>query len=253
MIEMMLKMAMLLHLFLSQFAIATFYLMDLPMTRTSAWFLMISLLAATMLACNLPLAEPPPPLAPPTAEPATSGAGVEDEEAGTAEAQPYDDVYAEATATPEPTAVPTEAGPTNTPLPTFTPILAPTATTRPNNQPPTAIPTEAGESEIDPSENAVVAGDPTPTLRPEFQPLALTFVQTWAFDEDDRNFSWATVTLTATGGDGNYTYFRDNKPQKNNQFGYRWRSCVDNLGTFRVDSADGQTVTVEFKDKSPCP
>lgn len=87
----------------------------------------------------------------------------------------------------------------------------------------------------------------------DFSPLALDYDQTWEIDGQDEDFAWATVILTATGGDESYTYFRDGNQQPTNRFSYRWRSCIKNQGEFQVNSGDGQSITVAYTDQSLCP
>ena len=89
---------------------------------------------------------------------------------------------------------------------------------------------------------------PTPTV----PSLQLEYSISWRLNENDTNFSFATVQLTATGGDEPYTFYRDGVPSSGPSFSYRWGSCVENPGSFRVDSADGQTLTVEYLETTPC-
>lgn len=202
------------------------------MTRSRTWILFFALLAGTMLACNIPLTTPdvlPAPVTPTLSyEPTDAASDV----TPTRTSRP--------TRTPVPTDDPNEVTETETPLPTFTPIsLAATVT------PP-------GEDDPAPDSDETTEPEETPTAESEFESLTLEFVQNWLLSPDDPGFALARVVLTATGGDGAYTFFRDDKPQPSREFEYRWRACVDNAGTFRVDSGDGQSVTVDFSEKSPC-
>lgn len=168
-----------------------------------AWFVL-------MLACNIPLADPPTPLVPPTR----------------AAEEPGD-------ATPLPAATATQAGaPTAdapTPGPTSTGSFQPAATATSRSTPDPDAPT------------------PTPAL------LQLSYRLTWTLDLTNQNFALATVELTATGGDGNYRFFRDDIPTGGANFVYRWGACRANPGSFRVESGDGQTARLNYYEQPPCP
>lgn len=177
----------------------------------------------TMLACNLPVVPAEEPPLPPTRIETTPTAVDSDSGDGlipTATLRSDSDVPAQPTATDTP-------DPTDDSLPTFTPIVQDTATPRV-----TVTPTSA-ETTI-PS-------------------LSFSYQLTWRLDPDDNQFAWADVTLTATGGDGDYTYFRDGNRTSGRQFEYRWGSCQDNPGNFRVESGDGQTFTIDYFETAPCP
>ncbi len=83
--------------------------------------------------------------------------------------------------------------------------------------------------------------------------LRLTYEIEWRVDPTDPGYALASVRLNATGGDGFYTFYRDETVTNSANFVYRWGSCKDNSGTFRVDSADGQTTIVEYFEQPPCP
>ena len=185
-----------------------------------------------MLACNLPLQPlPSSPIIPPTLGAPTEAPDLPD---------PVSiDLVPTATLRPEgpqPTPIttsePTIPLPTETPtplsepvLPTFTPVLAPTATPR-----------------------AAPVAPPTP----EGGPLDLGFTINWRIDPNDVTLSIAAVELIATGGDGNYTFFRDNVPTGSAVFEYYWGRCQDNPGSFRVDSGDAQSLTIEYFQTAAC-
>jgi len=165
-----------------------------------------------------------------------------------------------ATATVGPTATITStATPTSTtsPSPTSTasPTISPTATATP-----TATPslTPSSTPSLTPSATASITVTPTPsrtpTLPPSFDgPLRMTVEIVWEIDSNDPRLALANVTIAATGGDGNYTYYRDDIRQLSSRFIYVWRSCSVNPVTFRVDSGDGQTIRVERFEQAPCP
>jgi hypothetical protein len=90
-------------------------------------------------------------------------------------------------------------------------------------------------------------------LAADESPLRLTYEIEWNIDPTDPGYVLATVRLAATGGDGVYTFFRDETVTTSANFVYRWGSCKDNLGTFRVESADGQSTTVDYFEQPPCP
>lgn len=153
-------------------------------------------------------------------------------------------------ATPEPVetvpAAATEALPTVTSLPTELP--APTATPL---ERPTFVPTPTGETTL-----------PTPTLaatltRPpitgEFPPLTFVWQISWELVEDNPAMAIATITITAAGGDGEYTYYHDDILQEGPTFSYEWASCKPRPGSVRVDSGDGQTLREDYFERSPCP
>lgn len=181
--------------------------------RRFGWSVLVTGWLMVMLACNLPLSDAPPPLLPPT-RPAQ---------------QPTVDVAAP---TSPPAGAATLAVPTPavaTPGATATGSFAPAATATPRTTP-------------DP--NA-----PTPT----YAPLQLSYTLEWVLDTTNPNFALATVRLRAIGGDGNYTFYRDDIPTGGSDFVYRWGACRANPGSFRVESGDGQTARLNYFEQPPCP
>lgn len=193
---------------------------------------LIIVLALVALACNAPRAieqdEPPVPTdteTPSTQEP------TETPTLGIPETLPA----SLATETPEEE---TE------PLPTFTPIQQPTlaetkestATRIPPTRPPnTAVPAS------------------TATLEENVGPLEFSYYISWRFKENTNYLqSIATVTITAQGGGGEYTYYRDGFVVDGPVFEYEWASCRGNPGTFRVESADGQFKETTYFGEPPC-
>jgi len=137
---------------------------------------------------------------------------------------------------------------TEAPLPTFTPI-----------QPPTLAPTPKSSNTPIPKPTSSSNGSATRTPRESATPTAgggaLTFdyhVQ-WRFKDASAHDSIATVTISADGGGGGYQYFRDELPVEGPVFEYVWRSCSGNPGSFRVTSADGQSVVKNYFENPPCP
>ena len=184
-----------------------------------SWLGLLGMWWLVLMACNLPLSEPPAPLLPPTI-----GSPAQRQEIPSDLPQP--------TATPINLSITPEATSGGVPIvtPSVTPISVLTST-------PLVTPV------------AIVTADATDALLP----LTLTYIIRWRLDETDKRFAWAAVTLMPQGGDGNYTLYRDGKPTKGAIFEYRWGSCKDNPGTFRVESGDGQSSEINYFEKAPCP
>ena len=127
--------------------------------------------------------------------------------------------------------------PLATAISTQNPPLVQTA--QPNNFAPTVTP------RLKPNNTVVL---PTATI----VPLTLEYKISWRLNSNDPKFSFATVQLSATGGEPPYTFYRDEAPTGGPSFSYRWGSCVVNPGSFRVDSADGQSVRIEYFEQTPC-
>ncbi|MGB1250060.1 MAG: hypothetical protein ACPG8W_05460 [Candidatus Promineifilaceae bacterium] len=186
--------------------------------RKRGWMILLLVWAGVLLACNLPLSPRAQPLVPPTL-PAESAEVPVDEEAG-------ETGSAENTNTPSPTTtLLPQSGSSNS----GTIELAPTVTPR------------------------ATPGGPDSATEGEDRPLALEYEITWELNEENTAYAFATVNLSATGGDGEYSYFRDDRSTSGSQFVYRWGSCKANPGSFRVDSGDGQSVRVKYFEEAPCP
>lgn len=206
------------------------------------WLWLGLLLAATALACNVPLNDlttvPPPP---------TAGATIV-----------VPDPPAVSPSAPSPTAAATAE-----PLPTFTPIsLAPTATPRgtpaatATSAPDTVAPTATlrpGTGNPPPAATATPTPTATATEAPSTGPLALSYDISWRLAQDGTGNAIATVLLRASGGNGDYRYFHDDQEVDGPVFEYRWAACRGNPGSFRVDSADGQSFRVNYYENPPCP
>lgn len=187
-------------------------------SKRIGWLLLLLTWAGVVLACNLPLAPRAQPLTPPTlppesAEVGSNSSGVEN---NVGETNPVPNATA--------TLLPTSSESTDDSL-----QLAPTVTPRAT---PGGTDGNAGGAD---------------------GPLELTYEVAWELNSADTAFALATVTLNATGGDGEYTFFRDDIPTGGSQFVYRWGSCKANPGSFRVDSGDGQSVKLDYYEESPCP
>ena len=140
-----------------------------------------------------------------------------------------------ATSPPEATAV------SGTPLPTFTPIQQPTLAN-------TVTPTETA------TPRPTTATGPNPTATSGSSgPLTVEYNVSWVLDPADPFKAIATVTLTASGGNGVYTYYHDEQPVSGPVFSYDWGACRGNPGSFRVDSGDGQSVKIDYFENPPCP
>jgi hypothetical protein len=84
-------------------------------------------------------------------------------------------------------------------------------------------------------------------------PLSLSYALIWTIDPNDPAEAIASVVLTASGGGGEYRFYRDEQPVDGPEFTYRWAACRANPGSFRVDSADGQSVRIDYYETPPCP
>ena len=215
------------------------------MRRLSLWGIVLWM--GLVLACNAPFTEvtvPPAPTdstdsetatpetpddpEPATAEPTAEESDAEGSQDGEDESEPE-----------QPTAAPET---TNTPRPTFTPIQQPTLASTPTVPPTqTPRPTSSGSS---------ATSTPVPGSS---GPLTLEYNVSWALDPADPFKAIATVTLTASGGNGVYTYYHDEQPIDGPMFTYEWGACRGNPGSFRVDSGDGQSVKIDYFENPPCP
>ena len=140
---------------------------------------------------------------------------------------------------------PTVSKPIETPDPTATreepPTLAPTHTSTPSRTPrPTA--TTGTAPTTTPSATAGSNG-----------PLSFTYQISWRLKDEKASQAIATVTMLATGGGGEYVYFRDDLQVDGPVFEYEWSTCRGNPGSLRVDSADGQSVRTDYYENPPCP
>jgi hypothetical protein len=147
---------------------------------------------------------------------------------------------------------------TRTPTPTVTTTVTrtPTAT---GTATPTGTPTTTRTTTPTPSPTASPTGTLMPTVRatrPEvtrtYAPLTFSVSIQWRLDPASDLHAIADVVVSAQGGDGNYTYYRDDILQPGTTFSYFWRRCANNPVSFRVDSCDGQSVRVERAEFSPC-
>jgi hypothetical protein len=155
-------------------------------------------------------------------------------------------VPAETTAGAAPTvsATPGES----TPLPTFTriqPTLAPTVTAKASSTV-QATPTMATTPTDGPAASPTVTGSPD-------TPLSFTYTINWRLDAANPMVALASVVISAQGGGGGYLYFRDDLPVAGPAFEYAWAACTANPGSLRVDSANGQSVRVDYFEQAPCP
>lgn len=153
-------------------------------------------------------------------------------------------------ATSTPAASPTSAEPPATttavvPLPTFTPRLQPTTSaTSPGNNNNNQNNNSGGVATI------VPLG--TGTAPAASGPLNFTYYVSWQADPADASVMIGTLTITASGGDGNYQYFRDEVSLPGPVIQYRWGKCAGNPGSLRVTSGDGQTLKIDYYENVPC-
>lgn len=190
------------------------------MTRkTLAFILMIFLFVS--LACNAPLSllDARPTLPPPP----TAGVIIGTTIPTTNNNEPV----------PTATLVNGNNGGSQSALPTFTP--------RPNNTGNNSAPAATVSAET---------ATPTPAVNTG-GPLNFNYTVSWRLDTNSGE-AIATVTIAPSGGDGNYSYFRDELPVNGPIFEYRWATCTGNPGSFRVTSGDGQSKKVDYFEQSPC-
>lgn len=163
-----------------------------------------------------------------------------------------------ATATASPTTTATVASPDT---PTSTSTAAPPATASatlasiaPTPQPPdtpTFTPTVAPAFTVTPEPPDTPTW--TPTASPTtFAPLTMGVDITWRLDPADSNEAIASVLISASGGNGAYTYYRDGIAQPGPTFEYRWRTCTANPVSFRVTSG-AESVETSRYEIPPCP
>lgn len=197
---------------------------------------LIGLLGLLALACNAPIggnetASPPPPTSSPVETPPTTATDpTPTAETPTSETDP--------TTQTDPTTAPTE---TATSLPTFTPIQSTVPPEATATQ--TAVPTEA------------VTATPraTATSKANAGPLTFTYSISWQVVSGNPGVAIASVSIVATGGGGDYQYFRDDLPVDGPNFQYEWATCRANPGSLRVTSADGQSMKIDYFEQPPCP
>jgi hypothetical protein len=199
---------------------------------------MVVILALSALACNFqsdePTEEAPPPTSTTAITRAIQGKDVADEPVLTPSAT---------LSAPEtlPANVTTESiAPTSTVAPTFTPIQAPTlAVTRT----PTATPTRRpGATSTRVQSTSTSTG-----------PLAFEYSVSWRFKDANATKAIATVTIMATGGGGDYRYYRDVEQEVEATFEYEWATCRPNPISFMVTSASGESVKEDISFNPPCP
>lgn len=196
------------------------------------WLILMAVVAVVGLACNLPLdiSNPAPP--PPTRPPVTVVPGAT--------------LPAVTPILTSPLLPAITDEPDITPLPTFTPIqpvLAATITPRGSDAPaPTVTSRPVG---LSPTPET-----PTPEPPASRGLLTLNYNLQWRVEAGK---AIARVTLTASGGAPPYVYYHDDLAVAGPQFEYTWTTCNPNPGSFRVDSADGQTTRVNYYETPPCP
>ena len=106
-----------------------------------------------------------------------------------------------------------------------------------------------------PGQATPASGTPSPAATAESAagPLDFSYGVEWRLDPQDDNNAIASVTIYASGGGGNYTYYQDDSLRPGSQFEFEWRACKPYPGSFRVTSNDGQSVKKDVWEKAPCP
>jgi tRNA A-37 threonylcarbamoyl transferase component Bud32/ferric-dicitrate binding protein FerR (iron transport regulator) len=175
----------------------------------------------------------------------------------TATATPTDTPTATPTPTPTSTATAT-ATPTSTATPTDTPTAMPTSTPTdtpiPTDTPvPTATPTNTHAPTPTPRPTHTPTATATPTVTPTYAPLG-TFYWDYHSSEVGDGQKWQTyIYFHITGGDGNYTFFRDEELITGPEYTLIWGCGYDAMGKFVVISGDGQRTEKDFWfQKVPC-
>jgi cytoskeletal protein RodZ len=199
---------------------------------------LVILLMALALACNAPVGSNETPSPPPTN---TSASTPESDETS----QPPTETP---TAALEETA---EATPTsNTPptsLPTFTPIQSTVSATVSPSETPFPLETTV------PTQTSIPTANASPTKAADTGPLNFTFSINWEVNSSNSAEAIATVSIVATGGGGDYQYFRDDLSVDGPVIRYTWSTCRANPGSLRVTSADGQSLKIDYFEQPPCP
>lgn len=194
--------------------------------------LMVFLLMGAALACNAP-----------TREDATTP--VEESETPERETPapegPEEETTAVSPATVGPRITATEAVTAEeTTLPTFTPIdVAPTLKVTPTSS---RTPIPRATNTLRPQSTNQATDTPDGLAGP----LTFDYNITWQLKDPVSMIATATVTIRARGGGGGYRYFRDQIEVDGPVFTYEWTTCSGNPGSLRVDSADGQSLKVDY-------
>lgn len=136
----------------------------------------------------------------------------------------------------------TENAGTPPPLATFTPI----------GGSPLATLTLASGTLTIPTPNSLLTPSPNPSGTAESSNLSFTYTIQRTTNRDSNGNLTAQVTISASGGTGEYRYYHDDLLQSGPSFSYKWQACHDNPGSLRVDSG-GQSVRINYYEKSPCP
>jgi len=91
---------------------------------------------------------------------------------------------------------------------------------------------------------------PTATPQPkpaQAAPLAVNYIiESAGPDPADPNQWSADVLITASGGDGNYTYYHDGLPLTNPRVTVVYRACRNKPGSFWVDDGTGARAALDY-------
>jgi len=154
---------------------------------------------------------------------------------------------------PSPDTIPATGAPLDTVapdvLPTFTPIVS-TGTTLAE---PSLEATSSTSVAVTPLATTAIPDTTTVTVPVPQGILSFTYTISWSISEQNPFIAVALVTMNAQGGNGVYTYYRDDLQQDGPVFTYQWATCRDNPGSLRVDSGDGQSVRFNYYEIPPCP
>jgi hypothetical protein len=197
---------------------------------------MVIILALAALACNFQTVDPAEE-APPTSASTSTRVDSANKSVDDSTPEPTDTL-------PPPETLPanvakTSPSPTATQEPLSTAVDVPTlAITRTPTGTATRRPT-ATRSAVQPPSNST-------------EPLAFEYTINWRLVDASSLDAIATVTITATGGGGGYKFFRD-IDEVEATFEYVWATCRGNPTTFRVTSANGESVEQIVFFHPPCP
>jgi hypothetical protein len=134
-----------------------------------------------------------------------------------------------------------------------TPVETPTLAATVPQPTPTKTATRTATPSRTPSPSPSPSQTSTPTRTPGVSPLAFTYDISWRISPVDPLRAIATVTIDVTGGLGPYRYFYNIDQVAGPVFEYQWTVCQGNPGTLRVESADGQVVSMSYFENPPCP
>jgi len=116
---------------------------------------------------------------------------------------------------------------------------------------PANTPAPTAAARVTPTVAAGVTPSPDSTAESS-GPLDFSYSIEWRLDPNDENNAIATVSIWASGADGNYTYYQDENVKAGSKFEFNWRACKNYPGSLRVDSGDGQSVKKDVWSRAAC-